>query len=97
MGFEKFVDIVCRRAGIAPSVVVLVATVQALKHHGGGADGGLAALERGVDNLRANLRIVESLRAALRDRRQPLPRVTRRARSTLPAGSPASSRSRASP
>ena len=35
MGFEKFVDIVCRTGGIAPSGVVLVATVQALKHHGG--------------------------------------------------------------
>jgi formate--tetrahydrofolate ligase len=60
MGFEKFVDIVCRRAGIAPSLVVLVATVQALKHHGGGAEGGLAALERGVANLQANLHIIRS-------------------------------------
>ncbi len=58
MGFEKFVDIVCRTGGIAPSAVVLVATVQALKHHGGDPDGGLAALERGVDNLRANVGIV---------------------------------------
>jgi formate--tetrahydrofolate ligase len=61
MGFEKFVDIVCRRADIAPSVVVLVATIQALKHHGGDSDGGLPALERGVANLRANLRIVHNL------------------------------------
>ena len=60
MGFEKFVDIVCRKASIAPSVVVLVATIQALKHHGGGVEGGLAALERGVDNLRANLNIIRS-------------------------------------
>ena len=37
MGFEKFVDIVCRTGGIAPSAVVLVATIQALKHHGGDA------------------------------------------------------------
>ena len=58
MGFEKFVDIVCRLGGIAPSAVVLVATVQALKHHGGDPGGGVAALERGIDNLRANLRIV---------------------------------------
>ena len=42
----------------APSVVVLVATVQALKHHGGDPDGGLPALERGFDNLRAALGIV---------------------------------------
>ena len=58
MGFEKFVDIVCRLGGIAPSAVVLVATAQALKHHGGDPNGGVAALERGMDNLRANLRIV---------------------------------------
>jgi methylenetetrahydrofolate dehydrogenase (NADP+) / methenyltetrahydrofolate cyclohydrolase / formyltetrahydrofolate synthetase len=58
MGFEKFVDIVCRIGGLAPSGVVLVATVQALKHHGGDPDGGLAALERGAANLAANLAIV---------------------------------------
>jgi formate--tetrahydrofolate ligase len=61
MGFEKFIDIVCRLGGIAPSAVVLVATVQALKHHGGDPDGGLMALERGVENLRANLRIVQEV------------------------------------
>jgi len=54
MGFEKFVDIVCRRAGIAPSAVVLVATVQALKHHGEGD------MKRGLANLAANLRIVQA-------------------------------------
>ena len=58
MGFEKFVDIVCRVGGIRPSGVVLVATVQALKHHGGDPDGGLRALERGGENLAANLAIV---------------------------------------
>ena len=58
MGFEKFVDIVCRVGDIAPSAVVLVATAQALKHHGGDPNGGVAALERGMDNLRANLHIV---------------------------------------
>ncbi|HSB37970.1 MAG TPA: formate--tetrahydrofolate ligase [Gaiellaceae bacterium] len=58
MGFEKFIDIVCRVGGILPSGVVLVATVQALKHHGGDADGGLRALERGAANLSANLAIV---------------------------------------
>ena len=61
MGFEKFVDIVCRLGGIAPSTVVLVATVQALKHHGGDPDGGVPAMERGVENLRANLRIVREV------------------------------------
>jgi formate--tetrahydrofolate ligase len=60
MGFEKLIDIVCRAGGIAPSAVVLVATVKALKHHGGDPDGGLAALERGMDNLRANLHVVHA-------------------------------------
>jgi formyltetrahydrofolate synthetase len=58
MGFEKFVDIVCRGRGLAPSVVVLVATAQALKHHGGDPNGGVEAIERGADNLEANMRIV---------------------------------------
>jgi formate--tetrahydrofolate ligase len=55
MGFEKFVDIVCRRAGIAPAAVVLVATVQALLHHGEGD------MKRGLANLAANLRIVHEI------------------------------------
>jgi formate--tetrahydrofolate ligase len=58
MGFEKFIDIVCRSTGLRPAAVVLVATVQALKHHGGDPDGGLHALERGAANLEANIRIV---------------------------------------
>ena len=58
MGFEKFVDIVSGLGGFSPNVVVFVATVQALKHHGGDPDGGLPALERGFDNLRAALGIV---------------------------------------
>jgi formate--tetrahydrofolate ligase len=60
MGFEKFVDIVCRSGGFSPSLVVLVATVQALKHHGGFPEGGLDPLERGVANLAAHLRIVRA-------------------------------------
>jgi formate--tetrahydrofolate ligase len=58
MGFEKFVDIVCRDRGLAPSAVVLVATTQALKHHGGDPDGGVPAIERGAENLAANMNIV---------------------------------------
>ena len=58
MGFEKFVDITCRLSGLAPSAVVLVATVQALKHHGGDPEGGIAAVERGAANLAAHLAIV---------------------------------------
>jgi formate--tetrahydrofolate ligase len=58
MGFEKFADIVCRLGGIAPSAVVLVATVRALKHHGGDPAGGLAAVERGAENMARHIDIV---------------------------------------
>ena len=61
MGFEKFVDIVCRDGGLAPAAVVLVATMQALKHHGGDPHGGVEAIERGAENLAANMRIVHEL------------------------------------
>src|SRR5512132_2203839 len=61
LGFEKFIHIVCRQAGLSPDAVVLVATTQALKRHGGDPDGGLPALERGAQNLAAHLRIVEEL------------------------------------
>ena len=62
MGFEKFVDIVCRLGGFAPSLVVLVATVQALRHHGGDEEGGgVAAIERGFANLRASFAVVQAL------------------------------------
>jgi formate--tetrahydrofolate ligase len=57
LGMEKFFDIVCPLAGLAPSAVVLVATVRALKHHGGDPDGGLAALEAGAANLERHLGI----------------------------------------
>ena len=36
LGMEKFMDIVCRVGGLRPHVVVIVATVRALRHHGGG-------------------------------------------------------------
>jgi methylenetetrahydrofolate dehydrogenase (NADP+)/methenyltetrahydrofolate cyclohydrolase/formyltetrahydrofolate synthetase len=55
---EKFLDIVCRAGGLTPSAVVLVATVRALKHHGGGLDGGSSALEYGAANLARHLQIV---------------------------------------
>jgi formate--tetrahydrofolate ligase len=58
MGMEKFLDIVCRVGEISPSAVVLVATVRALKHHGGDPDGGVDAVERGAANLRRHLGIV---------------------------------------
>ena len=58
MGMEKFLNIVCRIGGLSPSAVVLVATVRALKHHGGEPDGGLAAIEKGAANLQRHLEIV---------------------------------------
>jgi formate--tetrahydrofolate ligase len=61
MGFEKFVDIVCRIAPIRPAAVVVVATAQALKHHGDDPQGGVRAIERGAVNLEANLRVVSQV------------------------------------
>jgi formate--tetrahydrofolate ligase len=58
MGMEKFFDIVCRVGGLTPSAVVLVATVKALKHHGGDPEGGAAAIEAGSANLVRHLGIV---------------------------------------
>ena len=56
LGAEKFLDIKCRKAGIAPSAVVLVATIRALKSHGGVAKAdlntpNLDALKKGIANL----------------------------------------------
>ena len=58
MGMEKFLNIVCRVGDLSPSAVVLVATVRALRHHGGDPDGGLKAIETGAANLRRHLEIV---------------------------------------
>src|SRR5436309_11539147 len=58
MGMEKFFDIVCRAGGLTPSAVVLVATVKALKHHGGDPEGGAEAIEVGAANLARHLKIV---------------------------------------
>ena len=64
LGAEKFLDIKCRKAGLKPSVVVLVATIRALKYHGGcpkedfskeGCDylkKGLVNLEKHIENLK---------------------------------------------
>ena len=56
LGAEKFLDIKCRKAGLEPDAVVIVATVRALKHHGGAAKAelgneNLEALEKGLPNL----------------------------------------------
>jgi formate--tetrahydrofolate ligase len=65
LGAEKFFDIKCRKAGLVPDVVVLVATLRALKYHGGVevADLGredLAALEKGVVNLERHVNNVRN-------------------------------------
>jgi len=72
MGFEKFVDIKCRTSGIMPDAAVLVATVRALKMHGGGprvvpgralppayVQEDKALVQRGLSNLKAHLGILK--------------------------------------
>jgi formate--tetrahydrofolate ligase len=60
LGAEKFVDIKCRASGLRPDAAVIVATVRALKYHGGVATADLAtedvaAVERGMANLARHL------------------------------------------
>ena len=64
LGAEKFVDIKCRKAGLKPSACVIVATVKALKYHGGVAKADLGtenleALEKGLPNLLQHLENVK--------------------------------------
>src|SRR6187401_1137380 len=63
LGAEKFVDIKCRKSGLRPDACVIVATIRALKYHGGvdKADLGredLAALEKGLVNLQRHVQNV---------------------------------------
>ena len=54
LGAEKFLDIKCRQGGLKPNCIVVVATIRALKHHGGASDlkvEDLIALEKGIANL----------------------------------------------
>ena len=66
LGAEKFLDIKCRAAGLSPSAVVVVATVRALKCHGGvpkaelGKEN-LAALEKGLGNLLKHVENMQSV------------------------------------
>jgi formate--tetrahydrofolate ligase len=65
LGAEKFIDIKCRKAGLRPGAVVIVATIRALKHHGGvdRADynkENLAALEKGIANLERHVNNVRN-------------------------------------
>ena len=60
LGAEKFLDIKCRQSGVWPDAVVLVATVRALKHHGGCPkealnQEGLDYLDKGMENLLAHI------------------------------------------
>jgi formate--tetrahydrofolate ligase len=63
LGAEKFIDIKCRKAGLKPSAMVVVATIRALKYHGGVdlkelKTENLAALEKGLANLERHVRNV---------------------------------------
>ncbi len=65
LGAEKFLDIKCRKAGLTPSVVVIVATVRALKSHGGVEKADLnnenvAAVEKGFENLQRHIENIQS-------------------------------------
>lgn len=63
LGAEKFLDIKCREAGLNPSLVVLVATIKALKYHGGVElaklkEENVEALEKGLENLEKHLETI---------------------------------------
>ena len=65
LGAEKFVDIKCRKSGLRPSAVVIVATLRALKFHGGVElkelnQENLAALEKGIANLERHVNNVRN-------------------------------------
>jgi formate--tetrahydrofolate ligase len=64
LGAEKFVDIKCRKTGLRPNATVIVATVRALKYHGGQdlktiGQENLAALEKGLANLERHVENVQ--------------------------------------
>jgi formate--tetrahydrofolate ligase len=64
LGAEKFLNIKCRKAGLAPDAVVLVATVRALKSHGGVDlkqinEPNAGAVERGVENLQKHIENIQ--------------------------------------
>ncbi len=65
LGAEKFLDIKCRIAGIQPSAVVIVASIRALKHHGGAAkdvlgEENIVTLEQGIPNLLKHIENITS-------------------------------------
>ncbi len=65
LGAEKFLDIKCREAGLNPNLVVIVATIKALKYHGGVAlenlkEENVDALKKGLENLDKHLETIET-------------------------------------
>ncbi len=65
LGAEKFIDIKCRKSGLRPAAVVLVATIRALKYHGGADlkqinNENLTALEKGIANLERHVNNVRN-------------------------------------
>lgn len=66
LGAEKFIDIKCRKSGLRPSACVLVATIRAIKYHGGAdlktiTDENLAALEVGIVNLERHIHNIKNV------------------------------------
>jgi len=66
LGAEKFVDIKCRKSGLRPSAAVIVATVRAMKYHGGAdlktiTQENVAALEKGIVNLERHVDNVKNV------------------------------------
>ncbi len=66
LGAEKFIDIKCRKSGLRPDAVVIVATIRALKYHGGMevkdvSKEGVAALEKGIVNVERHIRNVQTV------------------------------------
>jgi formate--tetrahydrofolate ligase len=78
LGAEKFFDIACRCGEMKPDVVVMVATLRALKMHGGASFSikstkeNVDALLKGVGNLRVHLENVKKFGVSFRRRHQPL-------------------------
>lgn len=65
LGAEKFLNIKCRKAGLSPKAVVVVATIRALKYHGGKSldaltNEDLEALEKGMPNLEKHIESIQS-------------------------------------
>ncbi|OYQ28287.1 formate--tetrahydrofolate ligase [Sandarakinorhabdus cyanobacteriorum] len=96
LGAEKFAHIKCRQAGLAPAAAVVVATVRALKYHGGMAladlgtsdaaalDRGLAVLARHVENLQSlGLPVAVAINAFASDTEAEQAQVLRHCRGTL--------------